>query len=304
MDLAEMLASSLCALAMLLVVQWLRSHPTPVGKSRSDKDAAQDLVVREKSRTAAIDRAKKSVPWQPPKTEKTENQMVKKKKRAFLADERQGKSSFGSTKPTSSTNSNQPLGTLHPHTSNGFGILAEEGLTRYYCIPGLHHSEQVAAMMKQLAKEFAPIIKRRGYQLYSVSELCCCGDGLDMNELGGHGKRVKAGQKISGVEQHECSGYNSTKLGRRGQWKTRHTIHLRVRNVKNHNIILPYGNLVDTMCHELAHCIHHGGHPPAFYDLMDEIKQEYLSVVNGTHRDEYGIVDEFDIYASSAGMRC
>ena len=260
---------------------------------RSEEELARDKAAREEARSAAIMRAEKSV-----LSRKKKNKKVKKGDfPGYL--EKEKISTFGNHgKPLSKTDFCRPAGAKSTQgTAGKQGILAEEGVTRYYCIPGLLHADEVARMLKQIAREFAPIIKRRGYQVYSVSEMCCCGDGLDMNELGGHLKRVKDGAKIAGHEQHECGGYNRTRFT--GKSKTRHTIHLRVRLVQNHNVIIPYGMVVNTMCHELAHCVHHGGHPPAFYDLMEEIKQEYQSVVMGKHRQQYGSTSEFDIYSST-----
>ena len=71
-----------------------------------------------------------------------------------------------------------------------------------------------------------------------------------------------------------------------------------MRLPKNHNILFPYEHVVDTMCHELAHCVHQN-HSQAFYDLMEEIKKEYKSVIAGSHGQVFGHEGEFNVYASS-----
>lgn len=184
--------------------------------------------------------------------------------------------------------------------SNHVGPIYESGVTRYYHIPHLPKAEKTMEMLIRIAKEFEPILTRRGYQVYSVSEMCCCCDGLDTGELAGHRRRVQAGQKISGVEQHQCGGYNRTM--RRARGKTRHSIHLRMRHPKNHSMVRSYAEIVTTMCHELAHC-EQQNHSDKFYDLMDEIKQEYLRLMSGAPPlEEYAQSNGgFDIYQPSTG---
>lgn len=193
---------------------------------------------------------------------------------------------------TNATNQNA----VTPHV----GPIYESGVTRYYHVPHLPKADKTKEMLARIAKEFEPILTRRGYQVYTVSEMCCCGDGLDTGELAGHRRRVQAGQKINGAEQHQCGGYNRTVY--RGRGKTRHSIHLRMRHPKNHSIVQSYAELVTTMCHELAHC-EQQNHSDKFYDLMNEIKQEYVRLISGAAPLEaYAESNNgFDIYQASTG---
>jgi len=61
----------------------------------------------------------------------------------------------------------------------------DDGLTVFRHMPHLPQADLAAAMLQRLAQEFMPILRERGYNVRSVSEFCCCGDGLDY-ELGGH----------------------------------------------------------------------------------------------------------------------
>mmetsp|Transcript_22423 Transcript_22423/g.34264 ORF Transcript_22423/g.34264 Transcript_22423/m.34264 type:complete len:255 (-) Transcript_22423:734-1498(-) len=57
-------------------------------------------------------------------------------------------------------------------------------------------------------------------------------------------------------------------------------IHIRLRKVQNHNSFVDWNYLVDTMAHELAHCVIHP-HNDDFYALMDEILDEHASQIVG-----------------------
>jgi len=176
----------------------------------------------------------------------------------------------------------------------GCGDVFAQGYTRYYHIPHLPHAAQIKAMLLRLAHEFEPLLQRRGYKVLSVSEWCCCCDGLDYGELGGQHKRLAKGRRINGIDQNGCGGYNQTMYGNRGKFV--HRIHLRLRSPKNHWAVYPYSKIRRTMCHELAHCVHHN-HSNAFYQAMDEIEQE----VDGKYTD-YDVIDGgFNIYGSSMG---
>ena len=43
----------------------------------------------------------------------------------------------------------------------------------------LPESDKAAAILRRIRKEFATIIQKRGWSVTSVTEMCCCGDGLD-----------------------------------------------------------------------------------------------------------------------------
>lgn len=138
-------------------------------------------------------------------------------------------------------------------------------------IPNLPMADACASTLERLQEEFSPIIRRRGYDIRSISEICCCGDGLDFVK----GRRRKLGKQSSNVW-----GYNRTKF--MGRSKTHHTIHLRLRNPNRHeHQLLSWEDVAGTMAHELSHCVHQN-HSPAFYKLMEEILDEHASnLVNG-----------------------
>lgn len=125
-------------------------------------------------------------------------------------------------------------------------------------IPNLMSDKVCEDTLKRIHQEFLPIIRRRKFNVKSISELCCCGDGLD--------HRPKRGRKLRKMSNNVL-GYNMTRW--HGRSKT-HTIHLRLRNPNNHNQLFAWEDVAGTMAHELSHCVH-GPHNAAFYKLMEEI---------------------------------
>lgn len=138
---------------------------------------------------------------------------------------------------------------------------------RCHSIPTLPDADQATLLLLRVIREFAPIVSRRGYDVQTVSELCCCGDGLDHRHprKGGGRKRKPVASNIWGYNQW-------TSLGR-GR-KSSHTIHLRLRHPTDHTKFLLYEDVAGTMAHELAHC-EHGPHNDQFYKLMDDILEEH-----------------------------
>mmetsp|Transcript_31204 Transcript_31204/g.47202 ORF Transcript_31204/g.47202 Transcript_31204/m.47202 type:complete len:415 (+) Transcript_31204:255-1499(+) len=137
-------------------------------------------------------------------------------------------------------------------------------------IPDLPNSDATQNLLQRIHSEFFPIVKRRGFRISSISEMCCCGDGLDF--VGSESRRAKRPKRRRRrVMASNVLGYNQTVSGR---WGKIHTIHLRLRNAKNHQQLLSYEEVAGTMAHELAHCVH-GAHSAAFYKLMDEIQEEH-----------------------------
>jgi hypothetical protein len=68
---------------------------------------------------------------------------------------------------------------------NGGSLVFNGGLTNFHHLPHLPSADKVAKMLKQFEEEFMPIILRRGYNVRTVSEMCCCADGANY-ELGGN----------------------------------------------------------------------------------------------------------------------
>jgi hypothetical protein len=138
-------------------------------------------------------------------------------------------------------------------------------------ILSLPNAEQAKTLLERVVREFEPIAKQRGYNVLSVSELCCCNDGLDFDPTANGNKRRKR-RKMS----NNIWGYNQTTSS--GARKS-HTIHLRLRHTSNHHTrFLPYEDVAGTLAHELAHCVH-GPHDAKFYKLMDEILDQHAGLM-------------------------
>ena len=135
---------------------------------------------------------------------------------------------------------------------------------RIASIPTLPQPTQAQAMLERVVNEFLPIIQRRQYNVQSVSEMCCCNDGLDF--VTGNRKRR--------IMSRNVWGYNQTTTTRGS--KRSHTIHLRLR--RTHSQFHTYEDVAGTLAHELAHCVH-GPHDAKFYKLMDEILEEHASLM-------------------------
>lgn len=137
-------------------------------------------------------------------------------------------------------------------------------------IPILPMANACKETLERVWKEFQPIIQRRGYNVTSISELCCCGDGLDSQP----GRRRPLRKQSDNVW-----GYNQTSFFRRGvahrSSSTSHSIHLRLRQPRHHNTqLLSWEDVAGTMAHELSHCVHQN-HSKDFYKLMEEILEEH-----------------------------
>ena len=136
-------------------------------------------------------------------------------------------------------------------------------------IPGLPLADEARKILDRVCKEFEPIIQRRGYNVLSVSEMCCCNDGLDF-ESGSRRKRK--------IMPRNVWGYNQTTF--RGPRGKSHTIHLRLRHAGSHGRLLLYEDVAGTMAHELAHC-EIAPHNDAFNKLMDDILEEHMLLQYG-----------------------
>lgn len=191
--------------------------------------------------------------------------------------------------------SNTPPGKDQKGRRFAEAMVVREGLTSFLHIPFLPHSLHATHLLKRLAKEFLPIIERRGYLVFSVSEMCCCSDamkvamGEDRNP-----KRIKV--VTTGGSEDMCGGYNRTIPLKGGSM---HLIHLRLRDRYNHYNFRDYHAIAHTMAHELAHC-EHPNHGPAFQALMEEIKQEHAASLQTVHQDSDAVEQfGFDIYGYS-----
>jgi len=126
-------------------------------------------------------------------------------------------------------------------------------------IPSLPNDKEAAAILRRIHSEFHVIIDRRGWNISSITEMCCCGDGVDCLK-----------KRKTKVMPNNVLGYNRTSFSRRGNI---HDIHLRLRHPGTH-ALLDYESVAGTMCHELAHCVR-GPHDAKFYKAMEEIEEQY-----------------------------
>lgn len=193
----------------------------------------------------------------------------------------------------------------YDNNNNNKTPLAMKDLFCIQHIPTLSQADTAKAILERIKVEFEPIIRRRGYCVRSITEMCCCSDGLEhMSDAPPttttNSKYRKRKTKSTRRMPDNVLGYNLTS-GYRRQLAPRptattqeasplssssHEIHLRLRHPPssgswNHHILYDYNDIAGTMCHELAHCIY-GNHDQHFYKLMDEIMEEYsLLLVRG-----------------------
>ena len=174
------------------------------------------------------------------------------------------------------------------YNTSGALPIFDDGRTVFRHLIHLPGEEKIASTLKRIQEEFLPIIRYHRYDVKLVTEMCCCGDGIDY-ELGGHRRRVQRFQRINGLDQEYCGGYNRTCYAARASrspgligsnWgrKSIHTIHLRMRDPHNHCTLLPYDMVKETMAHEISHCVHQN-HSKPFWDLMYDILKEHVILV-------------------------
>ncbi|CAB9503554.1 WLM domain [Seminavis robusta] len=170
----------------------------------------------------------------------------------------------------------------------------------FYHIPNLPNEEYAKFLLKRLAKDFLPIIRRRGFKILAVSEMCCCIEKIPSTEGEESWDSTRIGD---GDVQDIALGYNRSvtvvKLG-----EEYHEIFVRLRTRHNHDKFRTYGEIDTTVAHELAHCVH-PNHSFAFYQLMAEIQHEHYKVVDSMQESETAseesVMERFgyDIYKSS-----
>lgn len=149
------------------------------------------------------------------------------------------------------------------------------------CISKLPNEKLAETLLQRVVREFVPIISRRKYNVASISEMCCCGDGLDAEPTAAGRRRRKRR-----VMSANILGYNQTSFGGRGanngNDKT-HTIHIRLRHASDHARFMQYEDVAGTLAHELSHC-EFGPHNDKFYKLMDEILDEHAALMTSQLR--------------------
>lgn len=154
-------------------------------------------------------------------------------------------------------------------------------------IPNLPDASKAHELLKQIHSEFSTIASKRGWNIFSLTEMCCCGDGCDhlngsttktpsLSQTKFHKRRRK-----SRIMSNNVWGYNLSTS------RNRFAIHLRLRMPQSHDFI-SYDSLARTMAHEMAHCVH-GKHSADFYDLMEDIiRQHKIFLKKGVVLDSSG----------------
>lgn len=132
------------------------------------------------------------------------------------------------------------------------GELDDSGVNELAVNSSVANADQAMLILKNIKREFAPLLRQRGWQVQHLQEMCCCANG------GG----VKRNSNTLGV----CHG------GVQGKMTPR--IELRLRRPKSHDFLDYESDIVGTMCHELAHIVH-GKHSSEFYKLMDELQDQF-----------------------------
>jgi hypothetical protein len=145
-------------------------------------------------------------------------------------------------------------------------------------IPSLPDEKIAASILRRIHAEFGTIIEKRGWVVTSITEMCCCGDGLDCSSSRAEGGRRR---KLN-IMPNNVLGYNrtttassSSSSSSSGRGGSSHDIHLRLRNPRTH-VLYDYESIAGTMCHELAHCVR-GSHDAKFYAAMEEIEEQHAT---------------------------
>ncbi|KAG7365572.1 WLM domain containing protein [Nitzschia inconspicua] len=167
-------------------------------------------------------------------------------------------------------------GFCQPVTSSTSNITKKPSIP-CHVIPNMPQGNVCEETLQRIHREFLPIIQRRGYNIKSISELCCCGDGLDFIKGSRRVQCQRMGNNVLGYNQTVLSSSSSTRSQRY------HTIHLRLRHPGQHGSLFSWEDVAGTMAHELAHCVH-GRHNEQFFKLMDEILEEHYQLqLHGTN---------------------
>jgi DNA-dependent metalloprotease WSS1 len=157
---------------------------------------------------------------------------------------------------------------------------ASAGPLPFVCchLPTLQHAEQARAMLLRIAREFQPIIVRRQYNVLSISEMCCCGDGLD------HEPSMAKQRRKRRIMDRNILGYNMTHYaGGHNNRRPSSRIHIRLRHHADYTRFFDYEDVAGTLAHELAHC-EFSKHDDKFFKLMDEILDEHAALLTSALR--------------------
>ena len=112
-------------------------------------------------------------------------------------------------------------------------------------IPFLPNDREAAAILNRIHSEFHKIIERRCWNVMSITEMCCCGDGLDCKET----------QPLH--FRYFCPS----------QKKQKHKTNQRKRNIK----IMPY----NVLGYNLTSSNNNGKSPKSIFLIFTDMAQNY-----------------------------
>jgi len=126
-------------------------------------------------------------------------------------------------------------------------------------------ADEALKVLQQLKREFAPLLRKRGWTVLKLQEMCCCAKG------GG----IARSPNILGMCHTTGRGSQAIK------------IEIRVREPGSHSLKDYEYEVVSTMCHELSHIVH-GNHSAEFYKLMEEVRAEFDATRSSAGADGRG----------------
>ena len=130
----------------------------------------------------------------------------------------------------------------------------------------LPEASSARVLLERVKRNAEPLLRARGWSVLSLAELCCCKVAPEKTAAHVAGWCIPAG---------DC--------------KTAQRIAIRLRTPKGKgHSLLDFESVFGTMLHELAHIVH-SKHTPAFYQLMDELQDEWERLEAAGHvLDEQG----------------
>lgn len=299
-------------LSSLQQYNWRRLLPGG-GKSQhsSKREQTWNKIYRIKARNAAIKRFQRVVEAEKdkPKCAQPETLSSKKVSKVIKNKGEQQQAKKRSLRPPPPRTARDPTLCQPVSTEQGLSAISSPPSSRPFpnawtdrtleasnnmipCheISQLPESDHASRILKRLAKEFEPIVRQRGYNVAYLAEFCCCGMGTRTWD---HQCQIQ----LQTANIQRWQGYNQTRTINGSRVNE---ISIRLRHQSNHYRFIGQKALVDTMCHELAHCVHMN-HGPAFWKLYRELKLDYQilmasGTVQLTNEDLFG---EFNIYGSS-----
>lgn len=159
-------------------------------------------------------------------------------------------------------------------------------------IPALPDEDVACNMLMRIESEFSTIAVKRGWNITSLTEMCCCDDGI--HYLVSNRRNSQRGKRTM---PDSVWGYNLSS-GRR-----HFSIHIRLRMPSTHHL-LPYEEVARTMAHEMAHCAH-GSHSADFYEMMEDIQRQHKDFLQkGVVLDQQGFPMGSDQVYTLGGGNC